>query len=67
LELARRRPVKLAECLADNALNEVIKRETDAMEIDDPKIVALLQKVTAAQQEFDMAEAFHKIWEPAAN
>jgi hypothetical protein len=36
------------------------------MEIDDPKIVALKQKVTAAQQEFDMAVTFHEIWKPAA-
>jgi hypothetical protein len=36
------------------------------MESDDPKIVALRQKVTAAQQEFDMAVTFHEIWKPAA-
>jgi hypothetical protein len=36
------------------------------MEIDDPKIVALRHKVTAAQQEFDMAVTFHEIWKPAA-
>jgi hypothetical protein len=36
------------------------------MEIDDPKIVALREQVTAAQQEFDMAVAFHEIWKPAA-
>jgi hypothetical protein len=36
------------------------------MEIDDPKIVALRQNVTAAQQEFDMAVTFHEIWKPAA-
>ena len=36
------------------------------MEIDDPKIVALREKVTAAQQEFDMAIAFHEIWKPTA-
>jgi hypothetical protein len=37
-----------------------------AMEIDDPKIVALREKVTAAQQEFDMAVTFHEVWKPAA-
>jgi hypothetical protein len=37
------------------------------MEIDDPKIVALRQKVTIAQQEFDMAVTFHEIWNPAAH
>ena len=37
------------------------------MEIDDPKIIALRQKVTAAQQEFDMAVTFHEIWKPAAH
>jgi hypothetical protein len=36
------------------------------MEIDDPKIVALREKVTAAQQEFDMAVAFHEVWKLAA-
>jgi hypothetical protein len=36
------------------------------MEIDDEKIVALKDMVTAAQQEFDMAVAFHEIWKPAA-
>ena len=36
------------------------------MEIDDPKIVALAKMVTAAQQEFDMAVAFHEVWKPAA-
>lgn len=35
------------------------------MEIDDPKIVALRERVTAAQQEFDMAVAFHEVWKPA--
>lgn len=37
-----------------------------SMEIDDPRIVALKQKVTAAQEEFDMAVTFHEIWKPAA-
>ncbi len=36
------------------------------MEIDDPKIVALREMVTAAQQEFDMAVTFHEVWKPAA-
>jgi hypothetical protein len=36
------------------------------MEIDDPKIDALRKKVTAAQQEFDMAVTFHEVWKPAA-
>jgi hypothetical protein len=36
------------------------------MEIDDPKIAALREKVTAAQQEFDMAVTFHEVWKPAA-
>jgi hypothetical protein len=36
------------------------------MEIDDPKIVALRQNVTAAEQEFDMAVTFHEVWKPAA-
>lgn len=36
------------------------------MEINDPKIVALQLKVTAAQQEFDWAIAFHEVWKPAA-
>lgn len=35
------------------------------MEIDDPKVVALRTQVTAAQQEFDMAVAFHEVWKPA--
>ena len=36
------------------------------MEIDDPKIAALRETVTAAQQEFDMAVTFHEVWKPAA-
>jgi hypothetical protein len=32
----------------------------------DSKIVALREKVTAAQQEFDMAVTFHEMWKPAA-
>lgn len=36
------------------------------MEIDDRRIIALKQRVTAAQEEFDMAVAFHEIWMPAA-
>jgi AbiU2 len=36
------------------------------MDINDPKIVALREKVTAAQQEFDMAVTFHEVWKPAA-
>jgi hypothetical protein len=36
------------------------------MEIDDPKIVALREKVTAAQQKFDVAVTFHEVWKPAA-
>lgn len=34
------------------------------MEIDDPKIAALREQVTAAQHEFDMAIAFHEVWKP---
>jgi hypothetical protein len=36
------------------------------MEIDDPKITTLRQKVTAAHQEFDLAVRFHEVWKPAA-
>lgn len=36
------------------------------MEMDDPRIVVLREKVTAAQQEFDMAVMFHEVWKPAA-
>lgn len=36
------------------------------MEIDDSRIVALKQRVTAAQEEFDMAVTFHEIWKPVA-
>lgn len=36
------------------------------MDIDDPKIVVLRENVTAAQQEFDMAVAFHEVWKPTA-
>jgi hypothetical protein len=36
------------------------------MEMNNPKIVALREKVTAAQQEFDMAVTFHEVWKPAA-
>jgi hypothetical protein len=38
--------------------------QTHAMEINDPKIVALRQKVTAAQQEFDMAVTTRWEWPP---
>ncbi len=37
------------------------------MEIDDPTIVALRKKVTAAVEEFDTAIAFHEAWKPAAH
>lgn len=36
------------------------------MEANDPKIADLRQMVTAAQEEFDMAIAFHEVWRPAA-
>lgn len=36
------------------------------MEIDDPRIVALQERVTAAQQELDMAVTFHEVWKPTA-
>ena len=36
------------------------------MKTDDPKIAKLQQKVTAAQQEFDLAVAFHEVWKPTA-
>ena len=36
------------------------------MKTDDPKITKLQAKVTAAQQEFDLAVAFHEIWRPTA-
>jgi hypothetical protein len=37
-----------------------------AMEADDPRIADLRLMVTAAQEEFDMAVAFHEVWKPAA-
>ncbi|MGA9669043.1 MAG: hypothetical protein WBQ94_07540 [Terracidiphilus sp.] len=36
------------------------------MKSDDPKIAKLQEKVTAAQQEFDLAVAFHEVWKPTA-
>lgn len=36
------------------------------MKTDDPQITRLQSKVTAAQQEFDLAVAFHAIWKPTA-
>ena len=36
------------------------------MEIGDPKIIALKQAVTAAQQEYNMAITFHEVWRPSA-
>jgi hypothetical protein len=36
------------------------------MKTDDPEITTLQAKVTAAQQEFDLAVAFHAIWKPTA-
>lgn len=36
------------------------------MKTDDPTIAELQQKVTAAQQEFDLAVAFHEVWKPTA-
>ena len=36
------------------------------MKTSDPKVVALRAKVDAAQQELDMAIAFHEVWKPAA-
>jgi AbiU2 len=42
------------------------RRGTNTMGIDDPKIVALREMVTAAQQGFDLAVTFHEVWKPAA-
>ena len=36
------------------------------MEITDPDILLLQQQVKAAQEEYDMALAFHEVWKPAA-
>jgi hypothetical protein len=36
------------------------------MKTDNPKIAKLQAKVTAAQQEFDLAVAFHEVWKPTA-
>jgi len=36
------------------------------MKTDDPEITKLQAKVTGAQQEFDLAVAFHEIWKPTA-
>jgi hypothetical protein len=36
------------------------------MNINDPKINTLRAKIEAAQQEFDLAVAFHEVWKPAA-
>jgi AbiU2 len=36
------------------------------MKIDDPEIVSLRTKVTAARQEFEMALTLHEVWKPAA-
>jgi hypothetical protein len=36
------------------------------MKTDDPEITKLQAIVTAAQQEFDLAVAFHEIWKPTA-
>lgn len=36
------------------------------MKTDDPTIAELQQKLTAAQQEFDLAVAFHEVWKPTA-
>jgi len=36
------------------------------MSMDDPIIVELKERVTAAQQEYDLAIAFHEVWKPSA-
>ena len=36
------------------------------MKIDDPKVTSLRSMVAAAQQEFDLAVAFHGVWKPTA-
>jgi hypothetical protein len=36
------------------------------MTATDPRIVTLREKVTAAQQEFDLAITFHELWKPGA-
>jgi hypothetical protein len=36
------------------------------MEITDPKIINLKKMVAAAQEEFDLAVAYHEVWKPAA-
>ena len=36
------------------------------MNIDDPTIVALREKVRTAQEVFEMAVTLHELWKPAA-
>jgi hypothetical protein len=36
------------------------------MRTDDSRITKLQAKATAAQQEFDLAVAFHEVWKPTA-
>jgi hypothetical protein len=36
------------------------------MNLNNPKIVSLRDSVKAAQQEFDLAVAFHETWKPTA-
>ena len=36
------------------------------MDIIDPKIINLRKLVNAAQEEFDLAVAYHEVWKPAA-
>jgi hypothetical protein len=36
------------------------------MSITDSEITKLKKMVTAAQEEFDMAVAYHEVWKPAA-
>jgi len=40
---------------------------TEVMNVNDPKIVSLREKVSAADEEFDMAVRFHEVWKPAAH
>ena len=62
--------IRIAISRAAFAVGGNLQKEAWTMSAIDPKIAAkiasLREQVNAAQQEFDMAIAFHETWKPAA-
>jgi len=67
-ELLKRQRSATATALAEiDKLARSIDDGPGVMGIDHPTIIALREQVTAAEQEFNMAIAFHEVWKPTVD